>query len=330
MSRLVPITLACGDYDRTEALRTGEVRAEGVELTYLAMSPEETFYRMLRHREFEAAELSLSSYVLDFARGGDFVAIPVFPSRMFRHNGIYVGASSGIEAPGDLVGRLVGVPEYQMTAAVWIRGVLAERHGVPVAAVRYRTGGLQEPGRVEKLTLPDHLGVEVEPIEPGRTLTGMLLAGELDALYSARRPLPFAQGNPGIRRLFADPRAAEERYFAETGIFPIMHTVVLRRDVYEARPWLARSLFKAFEQARALAMGRLAETNALRYSLPWLYDDVARVQGLMGEDYWAYGLDRNETTLRTLLRYSYEQGLVDRLIEPRDLFAPETVDGYRV
>ncbi len=330
MSTPLRISLACGDYDRTEALRTGAVSLEGAALTYVALPPEEIFYRMLRHKEFDAAELSLSSYLMNFERGGDFIALPVFPSRTFRHNAVYVNASTGIREPAELAGRLVGIPEYQMTAAVWIRGTFAEHHGLPVAAPRYRTGGLNEPGRVEKLPLPDHLGVEVEPIPPDRTLTEMLLAGELDALYSARLPLPFALRDPRIVRLFEDPRAVEERYAADTGIFPIMHVVVLRRDVYEADPWLALSLYKAFEESRALAMRRMGETNALRYSLPWLYQEVEHTRSLLGSDFWPYGVAPNLPTLQTLLRYSHEQGLTDHRLTPAEIFAPETLDTHRV
>ncbi|NBE50567.1 ABC transporter substrate-binding protein [Streptomyces boluensis] len=330
MSIPVPVALACGEYDRTEALRTGAIVPEGAELTYIALPPEEIFYRMLRHKEFDAAELSLSSYVMNLARSGDFIAIPVFPSRTFRHNGIYVNADAGIREPADLAGRLVGIPEYQMTAAVWIRGTLAERHNLPVAAPRYRTGGLHQPGRVEKLPLPDHLGVEIEPIGPGRTLADMLLDGEIDALYSARMPLPFAQADSRITRLFPDPRQVEEKYFADTGIFPIMHVVALRRDVYDARPWLARSLYKAFEESRALALRRIGETNALRYSLPWLYEEVERTRSVMGMDFWPYGAAANDITLRTLLRYMHEQGLTEDLFTPERIFAGETLDAYRV
>ncbi len=329
MSR-VSITLACGDYDRTEPLRTGAVTPEGVDLTYLALPPEEIFYRMLRHHEFEAAELSMSSYLMNFDRTRDFIALPVFPSRTFRHNAVYVRADSGIREPADLDGRQVGVPEYQMTAAVWIRGTFAERHGLPVNGPRYRTGGLNEPGRVEKLPLPDHLGVDIEPIAPDQTLTGMLLDGRIDALYSARLPLPVAQGDPRITRLFPDPRPVEEAYARDTGIFPIMHLVVLRGDVHTRHPWLARTLYKAFEEARGIALARIGETNALRYSLPWLYDDVARARDILGQDYWPYGVEANDTTLRTLMRYSYEQGLTGRRLAASDIFAPECLDAYRV
>jgi 4,5-dihydroxyphthalate decarboxylase len=328
VSRRLPLTLACWDYDRTEPLRDGRVRPEGVDLTYLSLPVEETFFRMARFHEFDAAEMSLSSYVLTLFRDAPFIAIPVFPSRAFRHNGIYVNTAAGIEKPADLAGRIVGIPEYQVTAAVWIRGILAERHDLPVDAVRYRTGGIHSPGRIEKVRLNLPPGIEVEPIPADRTLADMLVSGEIDALYSPRTPRPFTDGRPEVRRLFQDSRAAEEQYFGETGIFPIMHVIALRRELYEARPWLARSLYDAFEVARLQTAGRLGETAATRYMLPWLYDEVERTRGLMGQDFWSYGLGPNESTLRTFLRYSHEQGLAERLLDPADLFAAETLESY--
>jgi 4,5-dihydroxyphthalate decarboxylase len=330
MSARVPLTLACWDYDRTLPLATGDIRPEGADLTYLTLPVEETFFRMARYREFEVAELSLSSYVISLGQDAPFVAIPVFPSRAFRHNGIYVSAASGIQAPADLAGRLVGVPEYQVTAAVWIRGILSERHGVPVDSVRYRTGGLHEAGRTDKISHGAPPGVDIQPIPPGRTLAGMLADGEIDALYSPRTPRPFADGDPRVRRLFADPRDEEEKYYAATGIFPIMHVIVLRRDVYERWPWLAQSLYKAFEEARILTAARMAETAATRYMVPWLYADLERTHQLMGADFWTYGLAANQLTLRTFLRYSHEQGLASRHLDPAELFAPETRETHHV
>ena len=330
MSR-IPLTLACWDYDRTQALADGSIRPEGIDLTYLCLPVEETFFRMLRHREFEAAELSLSSYVTGLAADPDgwpFVAIPVFPSRAFRHNGIYVHSGSGVEEPGDLVGRVVGVPEYQLTAAVWIRGILAEHHGVPVESVHYRTGGMHAPGRVEKQRLALPPEIDVSPIAPDRTLADMLVSGEIDALYAPRTPRPLLDGSPHVRRLFADPRAVEEQYFTETGIFPIMHVVALRRDVHEARPWIAQSLYAAFEQAKAQTAARMAETAANRYLLPWLYAEVERTTRLLGADFWPYGLEPNRATLQVFLRYANEQGLADRILDPGELFVPETHESY--
>jgi 4,5-dihydroxyphthalate decarboxylase len=307
------------------------VRPDGIDLNYLALPVEEIFFRMARFREFDAAEMSLSSYTLSlFEENPPFVALQVFPSRAFRHNGIYVHAGSGIEGPADLPGRVVGVPEYQVTAAVWIRGILAEHHGVPVGSVRYRTGGLHQPGRVEKIELDLPPDVEVAPIPPERTLADMLVTGEIDALYSPRTPEPFARGRPEVRRLFPDPRQVEADYFRATGIFPIMHTVVVRREVYESRRWVAQSLYKAFEEARRRTAERIGETAAARYLLPWLYAEVEETRRVMGDDFWPYGLAANETTLRTLLRYSHEQGLARRRLEPAELFAPETLESVLV
>jgi len=321
-----PLSLACGDYDRTAALARGDLRPEGVDLTYLTLPVEETFFRMTRHQEFDAAEMSLSSYLISLAADAPFVAIPAFVSRAFRHNGIYVSPASGITTPADLAGRVVGVAEYQLTANVWIRGILAERYGVPVAAVRYRTGGLHEPGRIAKVSHDLPPDVQVEPIPAGRTLSDMLAIGEIDALYTPRVPRSFAEGR--VRRLFADPRLEEERYFAATGIFPIMHVVVLRRDVYDRRPWLAQSLYKAFEQARREAEARLAETAASASMLPWAYADALRTRDVMGPGFWSYGLAGNEPTLRTFVRYARDQGLIKTQHAPEELFAAETREAY--
>jgi 4,5-dihydroxyphthalate decarboxylase len=332
MLRGVPLTLACGDYDRTRALHEGSVVPEGVDLTTLRLPVEEIFFRMARFQEFDAAELSFSSYLLtlDDDGVGPFVAIPVFPSRAFRHNGIYVHTGSGIEQPSDLVGRTVGVPEYQVTAAVWIRGILAEHHEVPVSSVRYRTGGLHETGRVEKVKLNLPADVDVKPIGPTETLSDMLVSGEIDALYSPRSPAPFLARRPEVRRLFPDFREVEGAYFTRTGIFPIMHVIALRRDVYEANRWLARSLMKAFEAARIAALRGIDETAALRYMLPWLADEVERTREILGDDWWTYGATENRHTIDTLVGYSHDQGLARRRYAVAELFAPETLDVVRV
>jgi 4,5-dihydroxyphthalate decarboxylase len=325
---MLRLTLACGDYDRTRPLIDGTVRPLGIDLTCLPMTIEEIFFRMARFREFDAAEMSLSSYLVSLSAGesAPFVAIPVFPSRSFRHSGIYVHTGSGISRPEHLVGRTVGVAEYQLTANVWIRGILADRHGVPVSSVRYRTGGLHQPGRPEKLAVTLPQDVEVAPIGPGQTLSDMLAAGEIDALYTPRTPRCFAEGHPKVARLFPDFRAAESQYWRDTGIFPIMHVLVIRADVYRPDRWVARSLLDAFGKAREIALSGLTETASLRYMLPWLPDDVTYVQQVLGPDYWSYGLEGNETALAALTRYSYEQGLIPRPYEPRELFVPEVLE----
>jgi 4,5-dihydroxyphthalate decarboxylase len=317
------LSLACGDYDRTRPLIDRTVKPLGIELTCLPMPVEEIFFRMARFREFDVAELSLSSYLVSRAEG-PFVAIPVFPSRSFRHSGIYLPLDSDIREPRDLIGRTVGVAEYQLTANVWIRGILQDRYDVPVASVRYRTGGLHDPGRPEKLRIRLPGDIDIAPIGPGETLSELLADGRIDALYTPRTPRSYTEGR--ARRMFPDFPAAELDYWRQTGIFPIMHVVVIRADVYERDRWIARSLTDAFETARRIAWQGMAETAALRYMLPWLVADLEHAQRELGADYWTYGLEGNEAALGTLVRYSHEQGLIPTAYEPGELFAPETLE----
>jgi ABC-type nitrate/sulfonate/bicarbonate transport system substrate-binding protein len=324
------LTLACGDYDRTRALEEGSIRPDGIELTYLRLPVEETFFRMMRHREFEVAEMSLSSYAMSLQTDAPpFVAIPVFTSRMFRHGAVYCHTDAGLDTPEDLRGKRVGTPEFQLSAGVWVRGILAEHHGVPVESVTYFTGGQESPGRIEKaaLGLPD--GIEVVRIPAEATLSSMLADGEIDALYTPRIPAPFVQKDRRVKRLFPDVAAAEKDYYARTGIFPIMHVVVVRRDVYERHPWVAQSLSKAFTLAKDAAYGGLRDTSALRFMLPWLTSHLEEAQELMSTDYWSYGLTQaNHRTLATFLRYHHEQGLSQKPLTPEELFAPESVESF--
>ena len=325
------LTLACWDYDRTRALQDGRVEPDGIELNYLSLPVEETFFRMLRHREFDIAEMSLSSYTLSLARSdAPFVAIPVFPSRFFRHSCIYVNASSGIRDPKDLIGKRVGNPEYQMTAPVWIRGILADEFGVPVDSVTYVTGGEEEPGRSEKIKLDLPPNIHVEPIGPDDTLSGLLRDGAIDALYTARTPSSFRAGDGRVRRLFDDHVAVERDYFHRTRIFPIMHTVVIRRDVYERDRWIAQSLCKAFVAAQRIAYADLNESAALKAMLPWTMAHLEETRRDMGHDYWPYGFERNRQVLSTFLRYHHEQGLSPRRREPEELFAPESLESFKI
>jgi 4,5-dihydroxyphthalate decarboxylase len=325
------LTLACWNYDRTRALADGRIQPDGIDLNYLNLPVEETFFRMLRHREFDAAEMSLSSYVVSlFTPDRPFVAIPVFPSRVFRHSSIYVHAGSGIREPRDLVGKRVGSPEYQMTAPVWIRGILADEYGVPVNSVTYYTGGEEEPGRSEKLKLSLPPDIRVEPIGPDKTLSSMLAAGEIDALYTARMPSTFNDGSGRVTRLFEDFVPVERDYFRRTRIFPIMHTVVIRRDVFERDPWVARSLYKALIAAQRETYDDLSQTAALKTMLPWLMAHVEETRREMGDDFWPYGVARNRDTLATFLRYSHEQGLAKARLEPEQLFAPQALESFKI
>jgi 4,5-dihydroxyphthalate decarboxylase len=288
------LTFACGDYDRTRALEDGSIRPDGIDLTYLRLPVEETFFRMLRHREFDVAEMSLSTYVATLDTDPrPFVALPVFTSRMFRHGAVYVNADSGIRTPADLRGKRIGSPEFQLTAGVWVRGILAEHHGVPVDSVTYYTGGQETPGRIEKGAVETDL--DIRPIPAGATLSQMLADGELDALQTPRVPSPFSKGDRRVRRLFDDVVTVERDYYAATGIFPIMHVVVLRSDVYKRHRWMAQSLYKACVAARDDAYRRVYDSSALRFMEPWLI---------------------------------HEQGLSKQRYEPADLFAPETAEAF--
>src|SRR4051812_32282789 len=282
----------------------GTVQPEGIDLTYLNLPVEETFFRMLRNREFEVAEMSLSSYTLSmFREPRPFVAIPIFPSRMFRHSSIYINTDSGIRTPRDLAGKRIGTPEFQMTAPVWIRGILADHYGVPVDSVTYCTGGEEEPGRSEKQKLDLPPNIRIQPIGPTQTLSQMLADGEIDALHTARMPSTFLTRPDRVRRLFENFSQVEQQYFRDTGIFPIMHTVVIRRDVYEQNRWVAQALYKAFVEAQKHTYEDLYVTAALKSMLPWLTAHVEEARALMGADYWPYGFDANRKTLSTFLRY---------------------------
>jgi 4,5-dihydroxyphthalate decarboxylase len=330
MSKL-RLTFACWDYDRTRALADGAVQPDGIELNYLNLPVEETFFRMMRHREFDCAEMSLSSYCASLHRDEpSFIAIPVFPSRFFRHSCIFVSAKSGIRRPEDLKGKRVGTPEYQLTAPVWIRGILSDDYGVKVTDYEHLSGGEEEPGRHEKLKLDLPPSIRVRPIGPGQTLAHMLAEGEIDALVSPRTPSTLYKRPGDVKRLFPDFVAAEKAYYAKTRIFPIMHTVIIRREVYEANPWVARSLYKAFEAAKEKAMALYGQTAALPAMLPWLVAHVEEARSLMGEDWWPYGLEPNRQVLDTFLRYHHEQGLSKRRLQPEALFAKETLEAFKI
>jgi 4,5-dihydroxyphthalate decarboxylase len=330
MSKL-RLSLACWNYDRTRGMLEGRIPVDGIDLTYLNLPVEETFFRMLRHHEFDAAEMSLSSYVLSlFAENPPFVAIPVFPSRFFRHSCIYINRNSGIKEPKDLAGKRVGTPEYQMTAGVWIRGILSDEYKVPVTSAKYFNGGEEEPGRPEKLKLSLPPEFHLEPIPPTKTLSAMLDAGEIDALYTARMPSTFIRGSGTVKRLFEDYPAVEREYYSRTKIFPIMHTVVIRREVYEKHPWIAQSLYKAFVLSQRETYQELYQTAALKYMLPWLIRHVEDTRTLMGQDFWPYGIEPNVSALSTFLRYSHEQGLAKRLLKPEDLFVTESLESFKI
>ncbi len=299
------LTLACGDYDRTRALTTGAVQPAGVELNVVTLEPEAMFYRMARFREFDVSELSLSTYTVLRGRGEPLVAIPAFPSFSFRHSSIFVGADAGIREPGDLSGKRVGVPKYHMTAAVWIRGTLEDEYGVAPRDIHWFEGG--EGARVKEVDVTLPAEIRKEAVPAGRNLGDMVASGELDAFIGARRPAAFASGR--VRRLFPDFRRVERAYYEKTGIFPIMHAVVLKEELARRHPWLPRSLYDAFVEAKRVAYQRLDFTAALPVSLPWLVAEVEETRALMGDDPFPYGVARNRKTLETLAGYTFRQGL---------------------
>jgi 4,5-dihydroxyphthalate decarboxylase len=317
MSKLA-LTLACGRYDRTQALIDGRVEPEGVDLTFLPLRPGETFWRMLNHGEFDASEMSLSSYTILRSEGDTrFVAIPVFPSRIFRHSAVYVRAQSGIDRPDDLKGKRVGVGDYQMTAAVWVRGFLTHEYGVTPEDIFWVTG---KPIRAIKP--PD--GIRMESIPADTTLEAMLERGEIDALISVM--IPNGLGKT-VRRLFRDSRAIEIEYYNKTRIFPIMHTLVLQVALYQEKPWLAVSFYRAFCKARDLAYASMYDTDALTVSLPWVVHEVEATRKTFGPQIWDYSIEGSRPTLDAFVTYLDEQGLSRRRMSVEELFVPNISPG---
>jgi 4,5-dihydroxyphthalate decarboxylase len=321
------ITISTWDYDRVRALIDGRVPVEGCDVNYIPLPPEECFHRTYLNREFEVAEIGFSPYLIALSRGtNDYVALPIFLSRMYRHSAIYIRTDRGIASAADLRDKRVGVPEYQMSAAMWARGMLHDDHGVAPEAMRWFQGGLEVPGRKDKFPLNVPPDFPLSPIPEEATLSGMLAAGELDALFSARAPSCYGAPGVPVARLYENFADAEREYARRTGIFPIMHALGVRRDVLESAPWLAIGLVKAFTEAKRLADEDLFEVTALKIGLPWIVDEALRTRKLLGHDFWPYGVAANRHTLETMARYSYSQGLATRLLRVDEMFAPTTID----
>ena len=317
------LTLACWDYDRTRPLIDGRVKPEGIDLDIKILRPRQAFQRMLDNKEFDLSELSLASYTTLKARGNcPFVAVPVALSKIFRHSCIYIRTHTGIRKPEDLRGKRVGTSQWSSTGLVFMRGMLQHDFGLKAEDMHWFMGGLNtftEPPLIP-LNLPKEIKLDFLPA--GKTLERMFEAGELDALLSLYIPNLFLNGSPRIARLFPNFKEVEQDYYRRTRIFPIMHTVVVRADVHQANPWVARSVYKAFCEARDLAVDGLYDTDALRLSLPWLIDHVEEAWRLFGKDFWAYGLEPNRPTFAAIGRFVHEQGLAPRVVGPDELFAP--------
>lgn len=327
----IPITIACGDYDRTRAIKDGRVPVEGCAVNYIPLEPEEVFHRAFKHNEFDICELSFSSYLRSIDSGNPtYIAIPAFVSRVFRHSGIYVRTDRGIEKPADLKGKRIGLPEYQITAVVWQRGIMQDEYGLKPTDIHWYQGGQEQPGRTERTPLAPIKGLDLQSIPSDKTLSGMLEAGELDALFTARAPSCFLNNAPKVRRLFANYRDVEKAYYKKTGMFPIMHLIGIKRTLVDKHPWLPASLYKAFCEAKVYAMRDVREINALMITLPWIEAESRETTELMGDDFWRYGVQENAKEIEAMTRYSYEQGLVKRKLGPEELFAHSTIDISRI
>lgn len=325
MPKNVHLTLACGDYEILRGLIDGTTTPEGVDLTILKnMDSTTRHWRFLRNGEFDIGELSCSSYMMTRDQGMEIDAIPVFPHRRFRHGFVFINTSKGIKSPKDLIGKKVGVKSFQATAILWMKGILEHEYGVPHRDIEWFSDldediEFEKPKGLKLTRLPDSTSVEKELVE-----------GRLDAVLHTDLIEPVVNKDPRVARLFTDHHAEEKAFYKKTGMFPIMHTVAIRREVYEANKWIAQSLFKAFQEAQRRTYHDVMETAALKGMLPWFNAHAEEAVDLMGKDYWAYGYEPNIKTLETFLRYHYEQGLSKRLLKPEELFAPETLEAFKI
>lgn len=330
MSKL-ELSIAVGDYDRVRPLVDGSVQIDGVDPVFMLLEPEEIFFRAFRHADFDICELSMSSFTVKTANGDcPYVGVPVFPSRAFRHNSIYVRTDRGIAKPEDLRGRRIGVPEYQVTANVWTRAMLEDEHGVKPSDVTWVRGGYEQTGRIEKIAVKLPPDVHVEDAPEGATISSMLASGKIDAVIGPRAPSCFVNGHPDVGWLYPDPAAAAAAWFRKTRIFPIMHILGIRRTLAERHPWLPIAAMKAFEQSKARALAKLSDVAATKVTLPFVDEQLFAARRLMGEDFWSYGLDANRHVLEVFLRRHHAEGLSSRLLSPEALFHPSTHETHRV
>ena len=319
----VPITVACGDYDRVRGLREGTVPIAGCAVTYSTVEANWLFIRNLKSQEFDVSEMSFSTYITLKAREAHhYTAVPVFLSRAFRHSAIFV-RTDRIASPADLKGKQIGAPEYLTTMLVWLRGLLSDEYGIAPSDLRWRLGGMEQPSG--KTTPPEKVdGVDIETIPAGKTLAGMLADGELDAVFTARPPSCFVKGAPNVGRLFADTRAVEQAYYRKSGVYPLMHAVGIRNTLLAQHPVMARAVFDAFSAAKATALADLQKLAAFSVTLPWVEAEYRATQDVLGKDIWPYGLEQNRTAIETLCRYLHEQGFTARRMQADELFAPMT------
>ena len=326
----VHLTLAVCDYEHVREITQGLVRADGITLTPLIFpSIEEITFRFTKSLEWDVSELSFGKYISLTSQGdAPMIAIPVFPSRVHRHSAIYVRADRGIKTAKDLEGRAVGIPEWAQTAGIYVRGMLAEDHGVDLAKIEWLQAGVNEPGRAEKVELELPAGIRYKA-RPDTSLSAMLASGEVDAVISARAPEAFAPGG-AVVRLFKDYRAEEERFFKKTGIFPIMHIITIRRAAFEQHPWIAMNLFKMFEEAKRRCFNRLRDFTCARIPLPWAAAIADEIAEDYGPDPYPYGIEESRPTIEAFCRYAHDQGVTHRRMTVEDLFPGEVRGVARV
>jgi 4,5-dihydroxyphthalate decarboxylase len=323
------LSIAVGNYDRTRPLADGTVQIDGADPIVMLLTPEEIFFRAFRFQDFDVCELSLSSFTVKTAQNDcPYAGVPVFPSRAFRHTSIYV-RTDRIKRPEDLKGRKVGVPEYQLTANVWARAILEDDYGVKPSDIVWVRGGIDQPGRIEKIKLALPPDVILEDAPEGETISSLLAKGEIDG-FIAPRPPAGGRSIPNVGWLFPDPAAVAKDYYKRTGIFPIMHVLGVRKTFAAEHPWLPGALLKAFEQAKAVGLAQLSDTSATKVTLPFVEESLKQARGLMGQDFWSYGVEPNRKTLEAFLRHHHAQGLSQRLVTVDELFHPSTFEAAKV
>jgi 4,5-dihydroxyphthalate decarboxylase len=330
MSDKLSLSMAVSEYDHVRDLTSGAVRVQGIRLTCLDLPTEEIFFRSLKYNEFDVCELSMGKYISLISQGDDtFSGIPVFPSRAFRQSSAYVLRDGPVKCVEDLRGRKVGLPEWAQTAAIYSRGFLTHEYGLRLADIHWIQAGTNQAGRVEKVELRLPAGVKLEPV-PNKSLNEMLLSGEVDAVFAGNPPAAFKQGDPRVVQLFPNYQSVEQAYFEKTRIFPIMHIVAIKRGVLKQHPWVARNLFKGFEEAKRRSLARAAEPTASRFPIPWSVYYFERAQAIFGSDPFPYGIEANKTTLDAFARFSEEQGVSHRLVGLEELFWPTMGDSFKV
>jgi 4,5-dihydroxyphthalate decarboxylase len=319
-----------GDYDRTRALFDGRVQIDGVDPVCMLLSPEEMFFRAMRSRDFDISELSFSSYLVKHSRGeSPYIAIPVFLSRAFRHTSLYARRDR-IQRPEDLKGKRIGLPEYQLTANVWARALLEDDYGVRPQDVTWVRGGIDMPGRPEKIPLQLPPEIRIESAPEGRTISELLNRGDIEGFMAPRPPSRHVLKNPSVGWLFDDPTSVAKDYYRRTGVFPIMHVVGIRKELAAQHPWLPVAVQKAFTQAKAAAIELLEDTSATKVTLPFVEEQLKAARDTMGDDYWSYGVAAARKTLETFVRHHHSQGLSSREVPVEELFHPATYESYSI